>query len=196
MKTLFLIMLFLSNTSWAFNPEHIQKSALENDVPKSTIDTLLKYYSEHESKIENKNYVTFVDFRKPSSKDRMIVIQTDTGQVEKYLVAHGLNSGETIAEKFSNIQDSKMSSLGLYLIQEQYTGQHGASLFLEGLSPTNSKAKERSIVMHYADYVSDQWIANEGRIGRSWGCFALNKDDFLQHVIDKVKNGSLMMAFK
>ncbi len=180
----------------AFNPEYIQKSALENEIPKTTIETVLKYYADHPSQINNKNYVTFVDFRKPSTQERLIIIHTDTGQVEKYLVAHGLNSGDTFAEKFSNIEDSKMSSLGIYLIQEKYIGEHGSSLHLEGLSPTNSKAKQRAIVMHSADYVSNQWIANEGRLGRSWGCFALNKDDFFNHVIEKIKNGSLMIAFK
>ena len=157
---------------------------------------MLTYLLSHESQIENKNYVTFVDFRKPSSDERLILINTSTGQAEKYLVAHGRNSGENYAENFSNIENSKMSSLGIYKVETPYVGEHGTSLALSGLSTSNSNAKMRAIVIHSADYVSDQWIAQEGQLGRSWGCFALNKNDFLKNIFDKIKNGSLLIAFK
>ena len=116
--------------------------------------------------------------------------------MEKYLVAHGRNSGENFAENFSNIVNSKMSSLGLYKVENPYSGEHGTSLMLSGLSKSNSNAKIRSIVIHSAEYVSDQWIAHEGLLGRSWGCFALNENDFLKNIFEKIKNGSLLLAFK
>ncbi len=196
MRILFILMLLSSATGFAYNPQFIEKAALDNSIPKSTVDYLLAYLVKYESTIENKNYVTFVDFRKPSSEERMIIINSDTGQAEKYLVAHGINSGELYAEKFSNTPDSRKSSLGLYLVTEQYQGKNGESLKLEGLNPTNSNAKNREIVIHTADYVSERWVAEQGRLGRSWGCFALNQTDFLRNIIHKIKKGSLMLAFK
>jgi hypothetical protein len=49
-----------------------------------------------------------------------------------------------------------MSSLGVYKTAETYNGKHGLSLRLDGLSPTNSKARERAVVVHGADYVEDE----------------------------------------
>jgi hypothetical protein len=196
MKTLILLVYFFANTGWSYNLEHIKKSAVEQNIPVLVVNEILAYFLSHESQIENKNYVTFVDYRKPSSDERLILINASTGQVEKYLVAHGKNSGENYAENFSNIENSKMSSLGLYKVETPYIGEHGTSLTLSGLSKSNSNAKMRSIVIHSADYVSDQWIAQEGQLGRSWGCFAVNKNDFLKNIFDKIKNGSLLIAFK
>ena len=89
-----------------------------------------------------------------------------------------------------------MSSLGLYLVENSYVGEHGTSLKLNGLSASNSNAKQRAIVIHSADYVSDRWIAEQGHLGRSWGCFALNEIDFKKNIFEKIKNGSLLIAFK
>ncbi len=196
MKQIILILFLLPNLSWALNVKHVTEAAVENKIPQSIVQNLIEYFSTHSENIKNKNYVTFVDFNRPSSEERMFIINTETGQTEKFLVAHGKNSGDLYAEKFSNEENSKMSSLGFYLIEEKYRGEHGSSLKLSGLSSTNSKARQRAIVMHTADYVSDKWVAEQGRIGRSWGCFALNEDDFLKNAIDKIQDGSLMIAFK
>lgn len=196
MKTIFLTILFSVTTTWAYNADHIQQAAQENNIPDTAIQYLLNYLRTHETQFANKNYVTFVDFRLPSNLERMFIINANTGQTEKFLVAHGVNSGDVYAERFSNIENSRMSSLGLYRIEEKYLGDNGASLYLSGLSTTNSNVKTRSIVMHHAEYVSDQWVAQNGKIGNSWGCFALNKTEFLRNAIDKVRDGSLMLAFK
>ena len=64
----------------------------------------------------------------------------------------------------------------------------GLSLRLEGLSPTNSNAAERAIVMHPADYVSD----SAPKAGRSWGCPALDPN-VSSSMISRVKNGSVLL---
>jgi hypothetical protein len=196
MKQILLTLLLLPNLSWALNSKHLLAAAAEYNIPHQITQNLIDYFSTHSAEIKNKNYVTFVDFSRPSSEDRMFIINTETGQTEKFLVAHGKNSGDLYAEKFSNEENSKMSSLGYYLVEEKYRGEHGSSLKLSGLSSTNSKARQRGIVMHPADYVSDKWVAEQGRIGRSWGCFALNEDEFLRNAIDKIQDGSLLIAFK
>lgn len=88
-------------------------------------------------------------------------------------VAHGAGSdrnADGIADQFSNTPNSHMTSLGLYKISERYRGKNGMSRRLDGLlARWNSNARNRAVVMHPSSYV------NEGRVGRSQGCPAVNQ---------------------
>jgi hypothetical protein len=54
-----------------------------------------------------------------------------------------------------------------YATGEIYRGKHGASLKLDGSRKgINSNARERAVVIHGADYVSDSFIKNNKRLGR------------------------------
>jgi len=68
-------------------------------------------------------------------------------------------------------------------------------LRLQGLEPTNSNAYERAVVLHRADYVSEDFIRQTGRIGRSDGCFAVEQSA-ADALIDKLKNGAYIIAWK
>lgn len=93
------------------------------------------------------------------------------------LVAHGRNSGELYADKFSNTPNSNQSSLGFYVTGSTYIGKHGTSLKLHGVEKgINNNAESRAIVMHAADYVSETFIKKVGRPGRSFGCPAIPTD--------------------
>jgi hypothetical protein len=100
-----------------------------------------------------------------------------------------------MAEKFSNKPGSNASSPGFYSTGETYMGKHGLSLALVGLETgINDKARERAIVLHGADYVSDDFIRKYGRLGRSLGCPAvpveLSKD-----IIQTIKGGSCLFIY-
>jgi hypothetical protein len=111
------------------------------------------------------------------------------------LVAHGRNTGERLAERFSNVEGSKMSSLGLFQTAETYYGSNGYSLRLRGLDPGfNDNALARAIVMHGAPYVSEALAERVGRIGRSWGCPAV-REEVARTVIDTLKGGALIFAY-
>ena len=137
---------------------------------------LTGYYALSESqRLSEKQLLSIVDFSQPSSAKRFYVIDLKSRTlVENTWVAHGKNSGETRAAVFSNVADSHMSSLGFYLTEAIYDGKHGLSLRLDGLEPGfNDLARDRAIVMHGAEYVSDTVIEKYGRLGRSFGCPAL-----------------------
>jgi len=53
----------------------------------------------------------------------------------------------------------------------------------------------RSIVIHGAKYVSDDFIRKHGRLGRSHGCPALSFSSF-QQVIDLIKGGSCLFIYQ
>lgn len=128
-----------------------------------------------QEKIENE-ILTLVDFSLSSNVERMWVIDMKTQEVLlQTLVAHGRNSGEEFATKFSNTAESYQSSLGFYLTGEVYEGKHGTSLRLDGLEyGINNNARERAVVIHGADYVSKDFIKGNKRLGRSYGCPAVS----------------------
>ncbi len=131
-------------------------------------------YLSNDSVINN-NKLTIIDYSLSSNKKRMWVIDMDSLTVlHNVLVAHGRKSGQEYAKNFSNIPNSNMSSLGLFITDKTYYGKHGLSLYLDGMEPgINDKSRQRSIVMHGADYVSYEFIRKYGRLGRSLGCPAL-----------------------
>lgn len=151
------------------------------------------YMGEREITIQNDS-LAIVDFSKPSSERRLYILNLKTGAVSKHFVAHGKGSGVNFPNKFSNIDGSKMSSLGFYLGGNTYYGMHGESLNLYGLEPTNNKAAERDIVIHAAKYVSEDFVKSQGRLGRSWGCPAV-APGIIKKVINSFKEGGVIYAY-
>lgn len=142
------------------------------------------------SEITNDRYFSVIDYRAPSNVPRYFLVDTTDMSAEVFLVAHGRGSDidhDGIADQFSNIEGSKMTSLGAYVTGKTYYGAHGLSLKLKGLSPQNSRAEERLIVIHGADYVH----ADRAVLGRSWGCPVLARDD-AERIIPLIKGGSFL----
>jgi len=142
-----------------------------------------------------------IDYSKPSYVKRMAIIDLKTGRQSFYRVAHGKNSGELFARQFSNTPESNMSSLGLFRVGEQYYGDHGLALRLDGLdSLKNNNAAKRDIVLHTAGYVSIPFILlnivtlHGPRIGRSNGCFVVSKSD-IDEVVEKLADGGFIYAW-
>ncbi|MCB9187992.1 MAG: murein L,D-transpeptidase catalytic domain family protein [Flavobacteriales bacterium] len=147
------------------------------------------------NKLRNTDYLTIVDFTKSSSEERMFIIDTKTWQVvHTSLVAHGMKTGDEFAETFSNTESSHQSSLGFYVTGEVYDGKHNMSLKLDGQEYSNSNARDRGVVVHAADYVSEDYIKENGRLGRSFGCPALPHEGY-NSVIEKIKDGSCFFIY-
>lgn len=146
---------------------------------------------------EYQQRLTVIDFDLPSTEKRLWVLDLAQHKVLFHtLVAHGHNSGENEASNFSNTDQSNMSSLGFYVTGQEYQGKHGRSLRLQGLDEGfNTNAAARSVVMHGADYVSEAFIKQNGRLGRSLGCPALPLDQYAQ-IIDAVHGGSCLFLNK
>lgn len=143
-----------------------------------------------------KDILTVIDFSLPSTQKRLWVIDLSTNKVLfNDWVAHGKNSGNNLANAFSNVPNSYTSSIGFYLTAETYHGKHGLSLRLDGMDKGfNDNARRRAIVMHGADYVSGDFIKSYGRLGRSFGCPSVSMDIY-KDVIGTISDGSLLFIY-
>ncbi len=140
--------------------------------------------------------LAIADMSQPSTAKRLVVIDLASQQVVLHTwVAHGQGSGGLMAEKFSNRHDSHQTSLGLYRVGERITSpKHGAALLLQGLDAgVNDQARAREVIIHGADYVSEQFIAQTGRLGRSWGCPAVPRGE-MTRMISALANGGLLFV--
>lgn len=137
-----------------------------------------------------------IDYSLSSNVPRMWVFDLRSRQVlHEELVAHGRNSGDELANAFSNRVGSNQTSLGLFRTGETYTGRNGYSLRMQGLEPgVNDKAYERAIVIHGAPYVAPEFIAENGRLGRSQGCPAVS-DGVARRLIDDLKEGQFVFSY-
>jgi hypothetical protein len=146
--------------------------------------------------VERPRTLTVIDYSKPSTEKRLWVFDLATRSLlYEELVAHGQGSGGNRSTLFSNEPDSHQSSLGLFVTDEAYDGKNGYSLRLDGLDAgINDRARERAIVIHGAPYVSDGFIHEHGRLGRSWGCPAL-RTDAAREIIDRIKGGGVVFAY-
>ena len=140
--------------------------------------------------------LTVIDYSRPSVEPRLWVFDVETGGLLfKELVAHGRNTGENMATHFSDVPESRQSSIGLFVAGDTYVGSNGYSLRLDGLEPGfNGRARDRAIVMHGAPYVDASLAAKQGRIGRSWGCPAL-RQAIARDVIDTVRGGGVIFSY-
>ena len=137
-----------------------------------------------------------IDYSLPSTTQRLWVFDLEAHSLlfHEY-VAHGQGSGENMANRFSNLDGTHASSLGLFRTGATYQGHNGYSLRMEGLEPgINDAAMAREIVVHGAAYVNPEMAHRIGRLGRSWGCPAL-RPEVAPAVIDSLKNGQMIFAY-
>ncbi|MBS7252551.1 murein L,D-transpeptidase catalytic domain family protein [Flavobacterium branchiicola] len=175
----------------ALNPNNFQLPEL-----KTFSEALKGFYILKEKGVIHKDILTLIDFSLSSNSKRLWVIDLATNTVLfQSLVAHGRNTGEEFASSFSNNNSSYKSSLGFYATGEIYQGKHGASLRLDGLERGyNDNARQRGVVMHGADYVSESFIRDHKRLGRSQGCPAVPVE-LTNEIIQLIKDKSCLFIY-
>lgn len=143
-----------------------------------------------------KELLTIVDFSISSDQKRMWILDMSSNEVLYHTyVAHGRNTGNKMATKFSNTTNSFQSSLGFYVTAETYFGRNGYSLFIDGMEEgINSNARSRYVVIHGADYANPEFIQKTGRLGRSLGCPAIPRA-ITKEVIDLIKGQSALFIY-
>ena len=152
----------------------------------------------HRGSIDHRDTIGIADFSLPSRAPRFHVLNLADGTAISHLVAHGRGSDPTHTgwlERFSNEPRSQATSAGAYRTDALYVGEHGRSMRLEGLDPTNDQAAARAIVVHGAWYVSEEIVTHFGMLGRSEGCLAVANSS-LDEVLARLGPGRLIYADK
>lgn len=168
-----------------------EELCLEGEL-KETIFTTC--YKRMERKGVNSRIVAIADMTQPSTAKRFYIIDLEHRELLlRTYVAHGQGSGELIPTSFSNREGSHQTSLGLYRVGlEIVSPKHGPALLLHGLERgVNCQAERREVIMHGADYVSDEFIREHGRLGRSWGCPAVNRAD-MPRMLELLTDGAAL----
>ena len=194
-----MLALMLSTQAHADNGQPL-KDALTRAAPDANPRVIELAVQSAQCRIAQSNpqptKLAVIDYSLPSTERRLWVF--DLAQrtlIFHELVAHGRSSGEDRATYFSNEPDSLASSIGLYSTRESYVGRNGYSLRMDGLEPGfNDKAFDRDVVIHGADYVSNDFARVNGRIGRSHGCPAV-PTAMARPVIDALKDGQLLFIY-
>jgi hypothetical protein len=152
----------------------------------------------HRDNVPRRDVIGIADFSLPSRLPRFHIVNLADGSAASYLVAHGRGSDPSHTgwlERFSNEPRSHATSAGAYRTEALYVGEHGRSMRLEGLDPTNDNAASRAIVVHGAWYVSEEIVRHFGMLGRSEGCLAVANSS-LDEVLSKLGTGRLIYADK
>jgi L,D-transpeptidase catalytic domain len=167
-------------------------------LPKEAFHLAISGYQQLLNKqlLNKPQLLCIADLSQSSNQKRFYIINLNKPEVLcRTWVAHGRNSGEEYACSFSNKPSSYKSSLGFYVTLGTYYGANGYSLKLRGMEKGfNDKAEQREIVMHGANYVSEQFIASNGHLGRSQGCPAI---PFREHkkIIELIKDGACLFIY-
>lgn len=175
-------------------PRPLDPSSL---VRKDLMDRAMAALDIHHRRIPLRDRMYLVDFQKYSGEQRLYEVDLLNGQVAAFRTTHGRGSDPAhsgYARDFGNTPDSFKSSLGSYATAGASWGsQQGPNVLLDGLEYSNDRARERAIIVHGADYADPDFLAREGKLGRSYGCFSLAHAD-LPSLRERMGTGRLLFA--
>ncbi len=174
---------------------NLADTGLTKDVFNMAIKGLKKL--DTNGKLQNPNIVTIADYSQSSNKKRLYVIDLKNKKLLfNTYVAHGRNTGEEFAKSFSNVEGSYKSSLGFYVTEHPITGSHtGFSLLIDGVEKGfNDHAVQRAIIIHAAEYATENFIKKYGRLGRSYGCPSV-PPEMNKPIIDAIKGGTCLFLY-
>lgn len=151
---------------------------------------------EAEGRLANNRYLTIIDFSLSSNEKRLWTLDMHEQKVLFHeRVSHGRNTGDEFARYFSNQHESHKSSLGFYSTGEIYMGKHDESLRLIGLERGfNDNALARGIVIHAAEYATEDFIHRYNRLGRSFGCPAV-RPEINEQLVSTIAGGSCLFIY-
>ncbi len=208
MKELRLTILFILTLSFSLfceagsmfdrklaSGKYLFETLLDQGVPREPLDLTFRLFDFNSGRIPNTTYAVIIDHTLPSTVKRLYLMNFNTGLVERFYVAHGINSGVIQTRNFSNLPDSWKSSIGFFFAKGTYMSQkNGLSLYLDGIDRSNNNARPRNIVLHGAKYVSDEFIQQNGRLGWSEGCPAVGLEA-LPYLVNLLQNGSIIFSY-
>jgi hypothetical protein len=130
----------------------------------------------------NTEYAFIINMGMRSGLKRFFIVNLRYMCVENSgLVTHGRGDEKiyTGTRQYSNREGSNCTSLGKYKVGKAYQGFFGLAFALDGLEPSNNRAKDRKIVLHSMHCIPE--TPGENPICLSEGCPAVS-DAFLPEI--------------
>ena len=183
-------------------------------VSQEALQQALKFYSQEVSTFENSSHFAIADYSKSSKKKRFYLFNWQDGSYKTVHVSHG--SGSQDGTKWGdpehdgvlnachyNGDQTNMTRVGFFKVAEYYwskshskswpelkpgSSQKRNGVRMDGLSPTNHRARKRGVVMHEANYNRNSIM------GRSYGCPAFRPGEGAP-ILDKIKRGGLYYSY-
>lgn len=195
-----------SNGAHLLSPWDYQKQWVAAGVPAKALEQAITYFERNASVITNKRFIVIADFTAKSNTRRLFFLNTSSGRVERYYVAHGAGAnkqaGPLLTHLFSNTPNSMLTPKGFHLTSVTYTPSPsklkswgGIALRLRGLQPgKNDNTLQRGVVFHGTAYATDAWVKQAGYTGRSLGCPATDRNH-AQRLIQDIKGGALFYHY-
>lgn len=195
MKVLYFMLLLMPVSMLFFDSNSLGEAAFEFDTARfnsrlNEVQSMISKNSKY-----NQEVAFFIDMKVKSGKNRFYVYDLKSDKIlHQGMVAHGSGSETSVKGilKFSNVINSKSTSLGTYSVGKQYYGKFGKAYRLHGLEETNSNAFVRSIVLHH--YTAVPFAEQDYYIVNSQGCPMVNELFFkkLSKIIDASKQDILL----
>ena len=161
-------------------------------------------------KIKNFPLLAVTDFSKHSRFRRFFILDVEKGEVLlNTWTSHAFNSDanlDGLADAFSNVSGSQMSSVGFMMTDVQYKGAYGLSLRLKGLDQKlNSNVFSRAVVIHGFGGMGAH-EASRGNLSYSEGCLMFSTNEsgrftgmedksLVELVIKTLKSGALLFNY-
>jgi len=154
----------------------------------------------------NTDFCILIDMSLHSGLKRFFIYDFKKNEIsQQYLVGHGCGNGSWSSDdskenpKFSNVDNSHLSSLGKYKLGERGYSNWGVNIkyLIHGLEETNSNALKRIIVFHSWEMMSDDEVYPKGS-PEGWGCPTVSNKAFkeIDPVLKNSKKPVLMWIYK
>lgn len=168
------------------------------EVRKELLERAMSALDIHKDRVTQRDRMYLVDFKKFSGEERLYEVDLEGGQITLMRTSHGRGSDPAhtgYPTLFGNTPESHMSSVGSFATAGASWGAaQGPNVLLDGLEYSNDRARERAIIIHGADYADPDYLAREGKLGRSYGCFSVAHAD-LPRLRDRMGQGRLLFAW-
>jgi hypothetical protein len=171
------------------------KGRIRPQALKAALDALAALTPEQ---IPVRDRIAVADMGRHSSERRLAIVDLKTGDVQWFRCSHGVGSDPDHTgwmQRFSNVEGSLATPDGPFRVGAVYEGANGASKYLHGLTPENANAYKREIVFHKADYAADSVVEEQGKLGRSHGCFVVGPE-YHAAAMDALAEGALLFSWR
>lgn len=164
------------------------------------ISHLSKFVQTDFGRIQNRRFVSAIDFSKPPSEKRWYILDLKTGNFQLEYAADGANTDYRNFNSFSSRNSSNQTPLGMHITKSPYYSKKMGRCALQlkqvtrrGRNPADC-SESRGVVMHGAEYCHRDSVRRTGSCGKTQGCPGV-PEAFFNSWVGHLAGGSVLYHF-